>query len=347
MRETLRNFCGIQREDGNLPCIYPTTDWGFDMYNGPGQNGIIVEIPYQLYRFTGNKDIIRENAEAIKKYFKFLSKQKTDDGMYVCGFGCDGWEWGNEADFVSSTPHEIYNTLNVLALFKKASFLFETIDDCSYANEVKEYETELLQAFRKKYVTEDLYVSCRSQTAQSVALLLDVFTEDEKKKAFENLLTLIDEVGAYKTGCGGVKALFIVLSKYGYDDLALKLMTQKDKMSFYKWIEQGMTSLGEFIYETHEGSIFRRDSGRILSRNHHQFGSISTWFYRYIGGMHINPNMDNPNYIVIKPHRFNEIGYVKITYARNGYELEYEVKKNSDKLDIVVLKNTGFDLEIG
>jgi hypothetical protein len=50
---------------------------------------------------------------------------------------------------------------------------------------------------------------------------------------------------------------------------------------------------------------------------------------------------------VIKPHRFNEIGYVKITYARNGYELEYEVKKNSDKLDIVVLKNTGFDLEIG
>ena len=38
------------REDGAMPGIAPSPDWGYD--NGPVADGALFEIPYRLYLYT-------------------------------------------------------------------------------------------------------------------------------------------------------------------------------------------------------------------------------------------------------------------------------------------------------
>ena len=81
----------------------------------------------------------------------------------------------------------------------------------------------------------------------------------------------------------------------------------------------------------------------MLSLNYHFFGDISGVFYRYILGLDVNPNMDNPNEIALKPLPFAEVNYAKGTYSRNGNRLTWEVRKNAQgQVETTILENTGF-----
>lgn len=346
LREYLHNLRAMQREDGNLPVIYPTTGWGYDCYNGPCQTHIIAEMPYQLYRFTGNKQIIAENAQAIKRSIQYILSRKNADGLFDYGLPAEWGECLTPAENICSTPAEITDTYSCIAIFRKAALLLREIGDTQWAEYCDTQAQQTVCAFRKKHLRKDLYISCRSQTAQAIALLMDIFTLEEHETAVKNLLTLIEESGHFRIGVAGSKSLFRALSDNGHQDLALHLMTQSGKMSYKHWIDQGMTTLGENMYETYPGSIFRKDGGRILSQNHHMFGAISGWFYRYIAGLQVNPDWKNPHAILIKPCLFREIGYVKASYNRDGKQLEWEVRKVADKLEVTVLKNTGFDLTV-
>ena len=85
----------------------------------------------------------------------------------------------------------------------------------------------------------------------------------------------------------------------------------------------------------------------MLSLNHHFWGDISGWFYRYILGLNVNPTIDDANHIVLCPLTFENISYVKGTYARNGKRLTVEVQKESDGIaKLTVVENTGFRLTI-
>ena len=65
LKEWLVNIRLAQREDGALPGIVPTGGWGFAWGNGPAWDSVCVNLPYNLYRFTGDKEVIQENAGMI------------------------------------------------------------------------------------------------------------------------------------------------------------------------------------------------------------------------------------------------------------------------------------------
>ena len=58
LREWLFNISLAQRSDGALPGIVPTGGWGFDWGNGPMWDSVCVNLPYFIYRLTGNKEVI-------------------------------------------------------------------------------------------------------------------------------------------------------------------------------------------------------------------------------------------------------------------------------------------------
>lgn len=81
--------------------------------------------------------------------------------------------------------------------------------------------------------------------------------------------------------CGiiGVKYVPEVLAKFNFIELAYKSLTQETFPSFGYMIKEGATTLWE-IWEPLTGSAMN-------SHNHHMFGSIDAWFYRYIAGLEI------------------------------------------------------------
>ena len=140
--------------------------------------------------------------------------------------------------------------------------------------------------------------------------------------------------------------LFRVLADFGYADFALELITKDTFPSYKYWLDNGATSLWEAFNELYPNGLFRRDGGRVLSLNHHFWGDISAVFYKYILGLQVNPNMDDPNRIVINPKKFAGVNKVKGVYKRNGKELEIAISYMGDTVEVDILKNTGFNVEI-
>jgi len=338
----LDNIRKSQDEFGQIPGLVPTFEFGHAWGNGPNWDLVLFELPYQIYRFTGNKQVLIDNCEAMFKYLSInLKKRLNEDGLINYGL-CDWCEAGSILEYVCSTPVEVTDTLACIDMLEKSAMMFDAINEKEKVEFCKKFKNEFISNFRKKYV-KNLMVSCNTQTAQAYAIKVGVFTKDEISDATNNLVNLIHANNdLMKYGVAGNKIIYDVLTENGHEDLAIKLITQDRFPSFNYWLKNDATSLWEAFNEVEENKLMRKDGGRVLSLNHHFWGPVSAFFYKYIAGIKINPNYNNPNEISINPYLFADINYVKCSYNNNGNEIEFEVKKEHNELKVNIIKNNGF-----
>ena len=345
LEEWLKNVRFAQREDGAFPGIVPTAGWGFEWGNGPAWDYVIVELPYVIYRFSGNEQILKDNAEAIYRYVRYLKTKINNNGGIAFGLG-DWCDCNAAYNVAYTTPLEITDMLMAIEICQKASFIFEKIQEKEKSAECLLLERQIKQSFKDLHV-KGCAVDAPTQTAQAKAIDVGIFEGEEKRKAIKELVERIHrDNDTFRVGVIGARVLFRVLCEGGYQDLALKLITQDAYPSYYYWIKLGYSTLGESFWERRENSLLRKDGGEFGSMNHHFWGDISAVFYKYILGLQVNPNMDDPNRIVINPKKFAGVNKVKGVYKRNGKELEIAISYMGDTVKVDILKNTGFNVEI-
>lgn len=347
IREWLFNVTKAQNDKGAVPGIVPTAGWGFAWGNGPFEDFAITEVPYTDYKFHGEKEVILNNAEMIKKYFRYIKTEKRkENGLFE--FGLPDWcEQRWEGLTKPQTPIEITDSLSVIRMLDCAIEMFNAVEDYAYAQELQTFADEIRRDFRKVWVDKDLFVSVKKQTAQAKALSVGIFKDKEIKQAADNLVKIIEEDGnVSQVGVIGGRVLFETLAENGYHELALKLITQSKYPSYGYWLNQGQTTLLENFYETFDNSIFRKDGMFIQSYNHHFWGFISGFFYKYIAGLKVNPKYDNPLNVVISPLIFKDIKHVECVYNKNGKTLKYEINVKDGKPVVDIKENSGFNVEI-
>ena len=313
----LDNIIKAQTEAGALPGVVPTYDFGYSWGNGPGWDQVLVELPYQLYRFQGDTSAVERSAEAIVKYFVYLRSKLNGDGLVDFGL-CDWCETGTFSEGDASTPVEVTDTLTAISMLNKCEFMFSAVGEKEKTAYVTHLRGELINAFTKKYV-EGSAVTCFTQTAQAMAISVGLF-DNCIRQAVNALMDMIKrDNGTFKVGVLGARVLFRVLAENGYAEKALDLITQ-DKFPSYKyWIDHGATSLWEAFNETYDNSVLRRDGGRTLSLNHHFWGDISAFFYKYILGVNVNPNGDDDSFVEIRKCEISSVLWAKGKYEnKNG-----------------------------
>ena len=70
-----------QRPSGQLPGVIPSADWGYNWGNGPAWDCVCAEIPYNMYLYGGDKQVLAKMYPAVKKYLDYYD--------YSCGcFRC-------------------------------------------------------------------------------------------------------------------------------------------------------------------------------------------------------------------------------------------------------------------
>ena len=343
-REWLNNIRKAQTEDGALPGIVPTSGWGYKWGNGPAWDGVLIELPYQIYRFTGDKGIIEENAEAIERYFDYLETRKDGDGLFAFGLG-DWCEAGTSREDICSTPLEVTDSLVCIDLSKKAEAMFLEIGKIKQAEKVVAFGKQLKEAFRKKYVRVAGEVSCGTQTAQAMAIIFGVFAESELPAACARLAALLKENGGhFQAGVLGAKVLFDALTKGGYAEEALYSIVSTDFPGYAYNLARGATTLWEGFNELETfGGIFRRkDGGRLLSLNHHFWGSVSAWFYRTIGGLDIK----GKGIAEISPVFFSSLNWAKTEYVDGKSVIKIRWERKGAEI-ILITETKGFSGGIG
>ena len=74
----MNDFCDEQKDNGILPCIIPTSVWGYDWANGVDWTSAVAIIPWEIYRFYGDTTLLRRMYGPIKKYVSYIESISTN-----------------------------------------------------------------------------------------------------------------------------------------------------------------------------------------------------------------------------------------------------------------------------
>ncbi len=283
----MEDFADCQRPGGALPGIVPTGGWGFNWGAGPAWDSAYILIPWYLYLYKGDREILERHYNGMKIYLDFLGMLATD---HIIHFGLGDWCPPSPGAESHKAPAELTNTAYYYAdtcIIARVALLLGKKGD---ARRFKTLAQKIKAAARKQYYDKTgNRLSGHSQTSIA-CFLYQGLVEPEEIETFSAML--LDEVAACNDhiDCGilGAKYVLHVLTDLGHADVACRIAAQRDYPSWGLWIEQGATTL----WESWDGQA---------SRNHHMFSDISAWFYKTIAGLSPDPEQPGFKHIIVKP----------------------------------------------
>lgn len=296
-KEWMRSVYRSVNTEGMIPGIIPTSDWGYEDFNGPCWDCVLVYIPYYVYKFRGDKDIIREAVNPLMHYLTYLYGIIRPDDLIEAPGGLGDWaQTGRSSGRAFKTPVIVTDTVISMDIANKCAFIFEELGMEENAEYARKLSRRLYGGIRRNFFDFNTgYVNGDTQTSCALALFYGLLeTEEEKQKVLDYLLNLIvnKDKEHMNVGVIGNKVLFRVLCDNGYTDLAFKMVVRPDFPSFGNLIARGATTLWEF----HDD-----EGAKIDSLNHHFWGDISAWFYEYLAGIRVNPTAKDITHVNIAP----------------------------------------------
>ncbi len=288
-REWMRNIRKAQNSEGALPGIVPTGGWGFKWGNGPAWDSVLVYLPYFVYIYRGDSAMVKESAGAFMAYLRYLTTRKDADGLIHIGLG--DWCHVGRGD-KPKAPLELTDTVISMDIAYKMAFLFDEVGMTARRNFARVVAEDFRAAIRKHLIDFGTMMAAgHCQTSQAMCIYYNVFTPAESQTAFERLLELVHAADDHiDVGVLGARVLFHVLSQYGHNELAFKMVTRPDYPSYGNWIERGATTLWEDFWPDKVGSM-----------NHHFWGDISAWFIKCLAGIRFNPDGNDINKVEFRP----------------------------------------------
>ena len=244
-----------QQPNGVLPAIIPTSGWGYHWANGPDWTSSIAIIPWNIYLFYGDKKLLKDSYENIKRYVDHITdispEYRTD------------WGLGDWVPVKSKTPKEftssIYYFVDATILAKTAKILEKEEDFIKYSELASRIKKVLNSNF---FNPKTAIYGSGFQTELSTALFWGIVPKDQIEKVAHNLAKkVISDNKHIDVGLLGSKAILNALSENGYADLAYQVATQKDFPSWGAWIKDGATTL-------YEDWKVDKDRKGAMSRNH-------------------------------------------------------------------------------
>lgn len=318
-RQWLISICKSQNDNGAIPGIVPTWEWGFDWGNGPAWDSVLVELPYQIWQKKNDLSAFEICKDSIVKYIKYLETRKNDKGLLEIGLG----DWC-APDNPRKAPLILTDSIEGFDIANKSAQMFAAIGDRENAVFCADFANEMRKSIREHLFDSETGVFAGgSQTSQAMGIYYRIVEENEKSKAFKVLLDII-KLDDYHiaTGVLGGRVLFHVLAENGEIDTAMKILTNPTSPSYNQWVLAGDTALCEAFGE-YDG---------LESHNHHFWGNISAFFMEQICGIKVCADKIN-----IEPHfplcinnasaSFNSVfGKVSVSWKRENDKIKFELE---------------------
>lgn len=245
--------------------------------------------------------MIRESAAAFMSYLHYLTTRTDSDGLMHIGLG----DWCHVNRAMPKAPLELTDSILSMDIAQKMAFLFDAIGMNVQSQFAKQVADSFKTAIRENLIDYGTMTAAGNcQSSQAMCIYYNIFTPAESQSAFLRLLEMIHAADDHlDVGVLGGRVLFHVLSRFGYSDLALKMIIRPDFPSYGNWINRGATTLWE---------NFAPDS--VSSTNHHFWGDISAWFIKRLAGICFNPLGNNISRVDITPAFVEALDYAEGYY---------------------------------
>jgi alpha-L-rhamnosidase len=254
-------------------------------------------ILYQLYKYYGNIEIVKEQYPALKKLVDFYNERTPEYLILDC---IGDHNSVDERPRPVSAASAYYHHVTILT--ELAKLLGKTEDIEKYG----QLAENIKEAFIEKLVDKESgKVFSGYQASQIFALYYDLLPREVRQKAFSRLedQILLERQGHLTTGIFSTKMMLNYLSDQNRDDLSFIMLNQKEFPGYGYMIDNGATTLWE-----------NWDNKKHDSKNHPMFGSVSEWFYKSVLGIQQSEKSVAFSEIVIKPSVVGDL-----TWAKGGY----------------------------
>lgn len=292
------------KDDGCMPCIIPTAGWGYEWGNGPVSDGVLFEMPYQVYLHTGKPEMLKDCLPYFEKYLKYMEQKADANGDMRFGLN----DWAYPGQDTQLPLDKVYEKAKVPVEFINDIFKIKFLEITELAarlcgknaSKFTDEKKQLTDKIKSKYIDGTGRCIINEQTAVAMLIYYDIYIEFNTLK--KQLCELISQTESHHN-CGmvGIRHLFTALNKCGMQNEALDIITADDYPSHGQWLANGATSLWE-MWGT-----------ELMSRNHHMYSDFMSWTIKTVLG--IAPDVENPGY---KHIDINPCFIKKLTYAE-GY----------------------------
>ncbi len=323
---------------------------------GPDGNGSIGEdcagwgdaigwIPYVDYLFYGDKNELRKQYPAAKKWVDYmLSNAHEKNPLYETQPQYSTYTDGElDADYIYDTrmhygewQEPIERTVDLdnkeslaevfMRMIREGKPLVATAYMCRSARNVAQmakilgYDKDeafynrkadkISEIYDKYFISDDGVIEAGHQAAYVRALVFGLCSSQKRGKVLSQLITEIEKNGfRLNTGFLSTPFLLPVLADNGYADIAYKILESTEYPSWLYSVINGATTITESWHSTtsHEGSF-----------NHYSYGAVCEFLFGYVAGIRYNKGEAGMRTVEINP----VIGG-SLTYAKAGYESPY------------------------
>lgn len=333
---------------------------------------------YWHYQFYGDPKIIENNYDAGMRYLNHLKTKVTEDGFINHGLG----DWGNPRnDLVKENVETafLYADVMTLAYFaeilEKAesfvalgqrtgqerqqsgpaierSFTKDREELLAYGQEIRDNYNEKLLVWNEEQGfwcyrawdhPDELFMT---QAAEALPLYWGLVPKDKEADVARALRYVLERDDAFISGEVGLPYVIQSARKYGMNELISRLILKEEHPSYYAFILDGETTLGEYWEKNPR------------SHCHDMMGHIIEWYYNGIAGI----LCEKPGFakVTIRPYLPESMltftcsyqsvkGLIRVNVTRKGKEILLNVtvpEQIEYAIDVSNLEKDGNRVEI-
>ena len=146
------------------------------------------------------------------------------------------------------------------------------------AKEYSKLSEQVRTAIQREYVTPNGRLSIETQTAHVMALFMDLVPQEQRPRVIADLRELLKK-NDWKLTTGFVGTIYLcrVLSENGCNDVAYRLLMNRDYPSWIYEVLMGATTVWERWNSVLPNGLIS-DTG-MNSLNHYAYGSVVEWMW--------------------------------------------------------------------
>jgi alpha-L-rhamnosidase len=339
----MADLAADQLKDGRVPAVIPDVLRG-DAAGSAGWSDAATIIPWQLYLAYGDTAILRQQYVSMKAWVDFM-QQASKDYLWNTTWHFGDWLFyrpndDNDGRSAITDKHLIAQCFfanSLQMLINAARVLGKEEDQKTYTPVLEKVK----QAFLKEYLTPNGRLVSSSQTAYVLALHFDMLPDNLRAQAANRLVQNIKDYGYHlTTGFLGTPYLCHVLTRFGHNDIAYRLLLQESYPSWLYPVKMGATTIWErWDGQKPDGSF---QTPTMNSFNHYAYGAIGDWMYRVAAGIDTDTAGPGYRHIRIKPyphHGLTEVN-ARLQTAYGAVSSHWTVQDNYLILEVEIPVNT-------
>ncbi|TDI70096.1 MAG: hypothetical protein E2O86_04415 [Bacteroidetes bacterium] len=279
-------------------------------YCGISWESAYLTTQYYLYLYYNDTEIIKELYERNKQWMDKVARIHPD-GMVHQGL--------SDHESMEPVPVQLTGTSHYMQCARIMETFASVMDDTVNQKKYGQLADHLKNLIKAEFWDKPVKEKINRQTLFSALLYHGIVPSDEIQAAKDSLLKAVENgpSGHFNTGIFGTKYVLESLSKTGSQNVVFDIVNSTTYPGWGFMIDNGATT----IWETW------KESDNVYSNNHPMFGTVTEWYYRWLGG--IRPDPKNPGFksFVLGPSVPVGLEFVNCTYHTPYGEIVSNWKK--------------------